>query len=146
MADKNKDWLDGTDIPTYNLTYRVPDAKYRVITVDDFNGLVAQRRRVHEVEKLNTPEIEDFVRGIEREAKHQRVRWATTHDSGKTPEDWFWLIGYLAGKCLAAFTAGDRDKALHHTISTAAVLLNWHAAIKGTSNSMRPGITEPKGL
>jgi hypothetical protein len=35
------------------------------------------------------------------------------------------------------------DKALHHTISTAAALANWHAALSGTSNTMRPGIAPP---
>ncbi len=43
--------------------------------------------------------------------------------------DWFWLIGYLAGKALMHALAGDRDKAKHHTISTAAALLNWHRAM-----------------
>lgn len=39
--------------------------------------------------------------------------------------------------------SGDTDKALHHTISSAASLANWHAAILGTTN-MRPGISEDK--
>ena len=29
-----------------------------------------------------------------------------------------------------------------HTISTAAVLLNWHARISGASTAMRPGLAE----
>jgi hypothetical protein len=98
--------------------------------------------RLHSV--LNTPETEDFYAGIELEAAHQRERWGSDHDAGKGHADWFWLIGYLAGKCLNAAIANDREKALHHTISTAAALANWHRAIKGFGN-MRPGIKPPVG-
>jgi len=92
---------------------------------------------------LNTPEVADFARGVMLEAPHQRERWGSDHDVGKTSLDWFWLIGYLAQKAAFAATAGDTDKALHHTISTAAALANWHAAISGADTSMRPGITPP---
>lgn len=91
---------------------------------------------------LNTPETDDFFRGIELEAAHQRMRWPSEVDAGKTHADWFWLVGYLAGKCLHAAIAGNMEKALHHTISTAAALANWHRAIKGFGN-MRPGIDTP---
>ena len=91
---------------------------------------------------LNTPETDDFFRGVPLEAAHQRHRWPSEQDAGKTPADWFWLVGYLAGKCLASHIAGNRDKALHHAISTAAALANWHRAIKGVGN-MRPGIDSP---
>lgn len=104
----------------------------------------AIERSVAEVERLrailNTPEIDDFVRGVTLEAQHQRARWGSAHDAGKENADWFWLIGYLAGKTLAAANAGNSEKALHHAISTAAALANWHAAISGASNAMRPGI------
>lgn len=90
--------------------------------------------------ELNTPEIANFVKGVEREAMHQRARWGSEHDAGKAPEDWFWLLGYLGGKALHAVKTGNPDKALHHTISSAAALLNWHAAILGTHSAMRPGI------
>jgi hypothetical protein len=92
---------------------------------------------------LNTPELHDFMTGVVSEAQHQRARWGSDHDAGKLPEDWFWLLGYLAGKCLAAFKSGDSDKALHHIISTSAALANWHAAILGQTN-MRPGLAEEK--
>lgn len=87
---------------------------------------------------LNTPELLDFSAAVQREAAHQRERWGVEHDIGKAPADWFWLLGYLAGKALAAQLAGDESKALHHTISTAAACANWHAAILGQTN-MRPG-------
>jgi hypothetical protein len=60
--------------------------------------------------------------------------------------DWFWLLGYLGGKALAEAKAGDVEKARHHRISTAVALANWHAALSGMDNRMRPGIDTPKGL
>lgn len=91
---------------------------------------------------IDSPELHDFARGAVLEAAHQVERWGTDHDSGKTPADWFWLVGYLAGKALHAQTSGNTEKALHHTISTAAALANWHRAING-ANDMRPGIDPP---
>lgn len=96
------------------------------------------RRRVEELEGLlDTPETEDFDRGVPLEAAHQVKRWGVEHDEGKAPADWFWLIGYLAGKGLAAALAGNAEKAKHHCISTAAVLRNWHAHLT------RPGAFQP---
>ncbi|MBC7169062.1 hypothetical protein [Phenylobacterium sp.] len=94
---------------------------------------------------LNAPELRDFAYGAVLEAAHQRERFSVDHDAGKGPEDWFWLVGYLAGKALRSAIAGDLDKALHHCISTAAVLANWHAALLGADNRMRPGIAPPDG-
>lgn len=93
-------------------------------------------------QKLNTPELHDFAKGVVLEAAHQRERWGTDHDGGKTPADWFWLIGYLAGKALHCHAEGRNDKALHHTITAASAMANWHAAILGKTN-MRPGIEPP---
>lgn len=93
---------------------------------------------------LSMPEIDSFLVGVEREAAHQRELWGSEHDDGKKPEDWFWLLGFLGGKALRAHSHGDREKALHHTISSAAVLANWHAALLGKTN-MRPGIMTPEG-
>jgi len=101
--------------------------------------------RVRELEKLiNHPHNDEWFEGVKIEAAHQIERWGTQHDEGKNPEDWFWLVGYLAGKCLRSCIQGDTDKAKHHTISTAAVLLNWHRRLSGTQTAMRPGIAEPK--
>ena len=94
---------------------------------------------------INTPETADFMAGLAIEATHQRERWGTSHDSGKTAWDWFWLIGYLAQKAATAAALGDQEKACHHTISTAAALANWHCALTGTSHDMRPGIATPEG-
>lgn len=100
-------------------------------TSDDVRDAVAYRR-------LNTPEIKDFVAAVQNEALHQRHRWRAEHDVGKTDADWFWLIGYLAGKAMAPNM--PVDKQLHHIITTAAACLNWHAARVGAHTGMRPGI------
>ncbi len=93
--------------------------------------------------KLNTPELNDFASGVVSEAQHQRARWGVDHDAGKEPQDWFWLLGYLGGKALKSHADGNVEKALHHCISSAAVLANWHSAILGKTN-MRPGIMPPE--
>lgn len=92
---------------------------------------------------LNTPELDDFSDGVSSEAKHQRARFGSEHDAGKGALDWFWLIGFLAQKAATSAIAGDVDKAKHHTISTAAALANWHAALSGIDTTMRPGIETP---
>jgi hypothetical protein len=91
-------------------------------------------------EIINAPETSNFMAGVPIEAAHQRERWGADHDAGKTPFDWFWLIGYLAQKAASAAVAGDIEKAKHHTISTAGALANWHASLSGIDHSMRPGI------
>lgn len=93
---------------------------------------------------FSTPEVEEFDFAVPLEAVHQIERWKAEHDGGKNPEDWFWLVGYLAGKALAALKSGDHEKAKHHCISTAAVFRNWHAHIRTGETTMRPGIEEPK--
>lgn len=93
---------------------------------------------------INTPEVEQFDMAVPLEAAHQVTRWGAPHDDGKQPEDWFWLLGYLAGKALASAKAGDLQKAKHHCISSAAALRNWHAHLRAGITIMRPGIEEPK--
>lgn len=93
---------------------------------------------------LNTPEIEDFDKAVPLEAGHQIQRWGAAADAGKSPEDWFWLCGYLAGKALASFKAGDMIKAKHHCVSTSAAMRNWHAHIRSGESVMRPGLSEEK--
>ncbi len=86
---------------------------------------------------INTPQSGDFLRAVSIEAEHQRQRWGASGDAGKTPADWFWLVGYLAGKSLHAHSAADTEKAEHHIITTAAACQNWHAAMFGKTD-MRP--------
>ena len=92
-----------------------------------------ERRLRAEVDRLtaliNTALIDDFTAAVKREAAHSVERWWVFLDARKAPEDWFWTLGRLVGKTLRAHLDGDRDKALHHTVSSAAVLLHWHRRI-----------------
>lgn len=88
---------------------------------------------------INTPRTDDFLEAVRLEAAHQIERWGSEHDAGKTPADWFWLIGFLAGKAMHF-----PEKRKHHIISSAAALMNWFRAVEGISNAMRPGIIPPE--
>ena len=92
---------------------------------------------------LNSPVTKVFLKGVEREAAHQEARQDEYRDEDKTPEDWFWLVGYLSGKALRAHIDGNECKARHHTISTAAVLSKWHRAIGGGTPIEPPEVPEP---
>lgn len=107
---------------------------------DALRGEISEMRA-----RLNTPEVVDFMAGVPLEAAHQRERWGSDHDAGKTAADWFWLVGYLAGKALHSEASGNHEKALHHVITTAAALANWHSAILSKTN-MRPGIMPPEAI
>lgn len=103
--------------------------------------MVGAASRLAELNALiNSPEIGDFMRGVPIEAAHQVQRWGSNHDAGKSPLDWVWLLGHLINKAAAAAIAGDAEKALHHTISSAGALANWHRALAGGNNRMRPGV------
>lgn len=99
--------------------------------------LVAVDDREREIERLrdliDRPSVGDFLESVRLEAAHQKERWGAQHDATKEPPDWYWVVGHLAGKAVHAAITGDRVKALHHTISSAAVLANWHAALTGAS-------------
>lgn len=92
---------------------------------------------------IDAPQTDDFFSAVRHEAAHQVERFGSVDDAGKKPQDWFWLLGYLSGKALASVLRGDKEKALHHTISSAAVLLNWHRSLSGNPTAMRPGIETP---
>ena len=78
---------------------------------------------------LHSPSIDDFLKSVRLESAHQSERGRTQNDDQKTPEDWCWLLEYLTAKAVNAWNAGDTKKALHHTISSAAVLYHWHEHI-----------------
>jgi hypothetical protein len=78
---------------------------------------------------VDGPEIKDFLVAAEKEAKYQRAQWGDGHDAGKVLSDWYWTLGYLGGKALYALLADDKEKGLHHIITTAALCANWHRAI-----------------
>lgn len=89
---------------------------------------------------ISRPYIGQWADEVIVEAAHQRERWGDSHDSQKEPADWFWLLGFLAGKALRAHVAGDLDKARHHTVSSGAALVHWAAAIAGDETVFRPGL------
>lgn len=113
---------------------------------------------------INKPELIDFDKAVVLEAAHQVEKWGKSDREGKTPTDWYWLVGHLAGRALEhhkeaerlskvfdmpkiVFERGinhHREKATHHTITAAAALRNWHAYSRGISELMRPGIATPK--
>jgi len=148
------------DVPGWTHPERVNECVAEKVVVRTARQLAAWNRRATdatltaaeaELDRLraliNTPEVDDWFAGVRIEAAHQVERWGVEHDAGKTAFDWFWLVGYLAQKAADAQIRGDADKAKHHTISTAAALLNWHAALTGRSNAMRPGIdAEARGI
>lgn len=107
------------------------------------------REKAAKYDAINTPELYDFVLAVENEALHQRERWGVKDDGGKADADWFWLIGYLAGKALhnpAKEDMGARDARLHRIVTVAAAAANWHAATLGTYAAMRPGIEAPANV
>lgn len=90
---------------------------------------------------INTPRLDEFFEAVRIEAAHQRERWGEEHDQKKTPEDWYWTLGYLAGKAVAATSTfpnlrrAEPEKRLHHVITAAALLFNWfrHLSPQGTA-------------
>jgi hypothetical protein len=130
--------------------WRVSEREERIAAMklcnEQFDKLAAARARIVVLEGLiNNPVIDDWFNGVRVESAHQIERWGSMNDEGKSPLDWFWLIGYLAQKAAMASITGDADKAKHHTISTGAAMLNWFHAINRSENRMRPGIAEPAG-
>ena len=106
---------------------------------------IARDRAEAEAERfralISRPYVGLWADEVVVEAAHQRERWPSAEDAKKTPAAWFWLVGYLAGKALAAAEAGDTDKLRHHTVSTAAVLAHWAAYAKGDETVYAPGTT-----
>ena len=97
-------------------------------------------RALNAEQLLNSPELHDFARGVVQEAAHQRQRWGTAKDADKSPADWVFLVGHLETRSMMYLQAGNVDKALHHTITTAAALANWHTNISGADSSMWPSL------
>jgi hypothetical protein len=109
-----------------------------------YNGADGEYRRLHAL--IHSPHVIEFTEAEILEAAYQQETWGADDDAGKTDADWFWLIGYLAGKAL--HNPGDPKnpdkKRLHRIITIAAAARNWHGAVLGKTN-MRPGIALPKG-
>ena len=84
---------------------------------------------------LGTPEMEDFLKGVEREAAYQKERWGEDHDRMKTADNWFWTLGWLAGKAVNDPHDADdkrtpKERRLHRIITAAALLFHWHEAAR----------------
>lgn len=103
----------------------------RAVQAKSLESLVSKAQETARHQLLNTPELKSFADGVILEALHQRDRWSG-QDTTKSPGDWAFLIGHLCGKAVQATYQGDIDKAMHHTITAAAALANWHAHIAGT--------------
>lgn len=134
----------------------------RDMTANDILTIVAdQLDSLHRVTRLiNNPQTDDFQEAVYLEAASQVERWRVNSDSGKSPEDWLFLMGYLGTKACQALRRaisqnddldGHREheaaieEAKHHIISSAASCLNWHGALSNDQDrsSMRPGIEPP---
>jgi len=98
--------------------------KSRMDMITEIEHLKLKVKSLHEI--INNPEIQDFIEGIKLEATHQINRWGKDHDNLKTPEDWLWLLAYLATKASQSSKYKDLKKYKHHIITCAAACLNWH--------------------
>ena len=84
-------------------------------------------------EVVDTPPVDEFLDAVKVEAAHQIEVWDEPHDRQKRTADWYWLIGYLAGKALHF-----PEKRRHHIVSSAAALYNWFKA-----ETSRPTYSKP---
>lgn len=88
-------------------------------------------------EIIHRPESDDFLKGVSIEAEFQRQKHGVDNLMQPTRDwhQWFWVSGYLLGKALSACLRGDREKAKHHLVTTAALLANWHNVFTGKPNA-----------
>ena len=109
------------------------EAASRLLAVSNQRASALQ----HEIDRLNaiihTPHNDDFIQGVAIEAEFQRQKHGD-EDARKDPAQWYWVVGYLAGKALYSWLRGDTEKAKHHVITTAALCANWHRKLKGEGN------------
>ncbi|MFM0226167.1 hypothetical protein [Paraburkholderia dipogonis] len=83
---------------------------------------------------IHTPESGEFLKGVSIEAEYQRQLHGIDATEARFDwHQWFWVTGYLLGKALAACKSGegDREKAKHHLVTTAALINNWHNTLTG---------------
>ena len=115
---------------------------------EEIAELRAEVKRLRKL--LNTPLFEDFTQAAKLEAAHQVWSGRADQDAEKGPGDWHRLIEHLTRKALQAHASGNREKALHHTISSAAALSHWHAAVlrempRGQGENPAGGQTQDRG-
>ncbi len=139
-----------------------PEALWR----QRFEAAEKERARLHDL--VNTPELVNFPKAVQLEAVHQVERWGKDDRTSKVPSDWHWLAAHLAGRALEHHKEAERlqpqlqawslncpdadllltsmreqiafhrEKAVHHCITTAAVMSHWHASVLGLA-SLNPG-------
>lgn len=142
-----------------NIRYIVEAFLHKIGLKDEVTeSLTIENERLYGL--INSPQIANFLEAVKLEAAHQRERWGSDHDAGKSDVDWLFLIGFLGGKGVeagktATMLAGGGDldnpdpagkyldRRLHHIIAAAAACLNWHDSRNGGDNRMRPGILDP---
>lgn len=88
--------------------------------------LKAERNRLRNI--VHRPENNEFLKGVSIEFEYQRSR-TDVKDDEKTPTEWYWTLGHLAGKALHSSMINDIDKAKHHCITAAALLWHWHSRL-----------------
>ena len=76
----------------------------------------------------DTPVLYDFARAVAHEAQYQRTLHAEA-DATKTPLEWMETLLLLVAKSRAYDDEGNTEKAMHHLITSAAVLASWHAQL-----------------
>ena len=121
----------------------------RIITKTAPSGNGVDSYIICEVAHKLATEVRDqraMLAGITPARLAAMVRMAETMGRWLEWHEMYGPFGYLAQKAVTAEVAGDTDKAKHHTISTAAALLNWHRQINGKTDGMRPGIIPPEDV
>ena len=135
---------------------------------DEVADLIHDARAARELLRLiDTPELVDFPKAVHLEAVHQVQRWGVSDRKSKQPYDWHWLLAHLAGRALEHHKEAERlcgvrdrvteeglletraaidsqiayhrEKAVHHTITSAAVLAHWHASVIGKATGLQAG-------
>jgi hypothetical protein len=118
-----------TDLLTANV--RLTNERREATRQAEFNLNLAQSYKV-ELDalkaKINTPELLDFMAGILLESAHARERWAE-EDKHKSHLEWYGTVGLLLGKAISAACNRETDKLLHHLITAAGAIANWHRAV-----------------
>lgn len=94
------------------------------------NIILAMKEYAKEFEDLiNSPEIEDFLKGVRLESAHQTERWGSEQEALKLPHDYALVLDKLKGKQALAIWDKATDKYKHHLITMAAVCFNMHRQI-----------------
>lgn len=89
---------------------------------------------------VNSPQTAEFLSAVQAEGAHQVQRYGEARDRSKSATAWFHLLAYLSGKACRAAIEGDKEKALHHCISSAAMLGEWFKAIQADTTGCGDGL------